>query len=320
MKKMNIIAAFCLLFFLTCIETAAKATGISIDKQGTYNKAIILVEQKEYTKALDEFLKIPDYKDSASWNYYCKGMIEIESANQLETDGYIDEAKPHIEKAAQYFLLLSQTEFEDSKKLSLYCSARQYELQRLHQKALDIYSTLLGVLDSDARYLRISNKEYLPTQAPKAIQPEMLDAIPAVFTKKIQTYWGPGSNYSKQDVLPINAEMEIYICGRENNYFLVEAKWENAKVRFWAPTLRINRSIDKQEQQVGVNPQYMYLTTDAVSYWGPGKDYLETGIIIDKGCRVTAYEAEGEYTMIEYSSVDNKSLMRMWVQTSFLGK
>ena len=271
-----------------------------------------------YQSAADEFSKIPGYADSGSWKYYCLGMADIETANDSERAGYISDAISRIESASRYFDLLAGIGFENSEALKQYCSARNYQLKGLTQTALDIYASLLGVLDSGERYWSIVEGTPMATQAPIQSHPPLFTPIAAHANRKTAIYFGPGDNYLTQEITSINADTKLSICAREGSYYLVEIKISSGKLRAWAPTIRITRDEDKTEVKIGEKPQNAKVINDAEALLGPGQDYLRSGYTLKKGTAVVAYESEGLYTMIQYKDTKRGKLVRLWLLTGNL--
>ena len=297
------------------------ADSVSIDKQTVYQNAISYVALGKYENALIQFEQIKNYSDSNSWANYCHGMVLIEDANSQESSGYKYLAYKSLEKAYHYFVLLSESKFQDSENLSRYCTARQFQLKGLPQPALDEYANLMGTLDSDERYFNIIEGIPLPTQAPDCILlPSFFPSIAAHPVQKIDTYYGPGTEYIKQDIVLINADSIIYICGREKNYFLLETQIEDGKIRLWAPTIRILRDEDKSEPQIGEKSRQATVLNEAEALMGPGEDYLKSGMIIKKGEKIIAFDSEGPYTMIEYNDKQSLKPVRLWYLTEYLSK
>ena len=295
--------------------------SVSLYKQTVYQRAITYVTLGMYENALNQFEQINNYSDSNSWANYCRGMIIIEDANRQESNGCIDLATKSIEKAYQYFILLSGSKFQDSENLSKYCTARQFQLKGLLQPALDEYANLMGTLDSDERYFNIIGGIPLPTQAPDCVTlPAFFPTISAHSVQKIETYLGPGTDYLMQDIVTINEDSKIYICGREKNYFLIETTKEDGKIRLWAPTVRILRDENISEPHIGENSRKATVLEESEALMGPGEDYLKSGIFIKKGERVIAFESEGLYTMIEYNDKQSLKPIRLWYLSEYLSK
>ena len=279
----RVLTALLALFLIKSYSTGF-ADGVSVDKQTVYQNATTYVMLGMYDNALNQFEQIKNYSDSNNWANYCRGMISIEDANRQESNGYINLAIKSIEKAYQYFKLLSGSKFQDSENLSRYCTARLYQLKGLPQPALDEFANLMGTLDSDERCFNIIGGIPLPTQAPDCIPlPAFFPTIAAHSVQKIETYWGPGTDYLKQDIVSINAESNISICGREKNFYLIETTKEDGKVRLWAPTVRILRDENKAEPQIGENSRRATVLNESEALMGPGEDYIKSGTKIQKG-------------------------------------
>ena len=309
MKKTALISL--LLLSLLINNTCYASSSLSVDKQSIYEEAILLVSWGEYAEALYLLEQAKNFSDSNKWADYCRGMIAIETANEYEKVGYRDKAISSLKDAVYRFSILPVSQFPDSEKLIRYCNARCNQLNGLFQPALDEYAELVGILDS---YERMKNLYIpLPTQVPKNVLPAFLPLIPAKAVKKINTYLGPGNNYSEQNYIEINQDSDISICGREQDYFLIEIITENGKLRLWAPTLRIVRTEDKPEPQIGSKSRKALILRDTKTFMGPGIDYIESEIMIKKGEKVLAYDTEGEFTMIEYSGNQTIKSIRLWV-------
>lgn len=309
MKK--IVLVLLLLSLILNNSVCYAGSGASVDKQTVYQSGIIYVSRGEYEEALRLLEQAQDYLDSNSWANYCKGMIAIEAANEYEKTGYREEAVASIEEAAYYFSMLPASLFPDGEKLKRYCSARLKQLQGLSQPAVNEYAKLFGILDSYERY---KNGDIpLPTQVPKSKLPAFLPLIPAKALRRIATYLGPGNDYAEQTILLINGESNIFICGKEKNYFLMEATTPNGKLRFWAPNLRIARAENTPEPQIGAKSKKAIVLKETKAFMGPGEDYIESGIMIKKGEKVLSFDSEGLYTMIEYNDGQTSKLIRLWV-------
>nr|MBQ4453926.1 hypothetical protein [Clostridia bacterium] len=316
----RIVFTILLILFLIIACSNGFTDGISVDKQTVYQNATTYVTLGMYDNALNQFEQIKNYSDSNSWANYCRGMIAINDANLQESTGYIDKAIESIEKAYRYFVLLSGSKFQDSENLSRYCTARRFQLKGLLQSALDEYAELMGSLDSDERYFNIIGGIPLPTQAPECKLSPSLPSIAAHSVQKIETYLGPGSVYLKQVIVSINVDSKIYICGREQNYFLIETIIDNGKIRLWAPTVRILRDENKSEPQIGEKSRKATVLKESEALMGPGEDYIKSGIIIKKGEKVISFESEGLYTMIEYNDKQSLKPVRLWYLSEYLSK
>ena len=124
----------------------------------------------------------------------------------------------------------------------------------------------------------------------------------------------------KQDIVSINAESNISICGREKNFYLIETTKEDGKVRLWAPTVRILRDENKAEPQIGENSRRATVLNESEALMGPGEDYIKSGTKIQKGEKVIAFESEGLYTMIEYNDKQSLKPVRLWYLSEYLSK
>ena len=296
------------------------AASLSVDKQSVYQRATNYVALGLYEKALEQFEQIKGFSDSNSWANYCRGMVAIQTADTLEGSGHIKEAGIALEKASQYFSLLSALQFNDSEQLYKYCNARRFQLGGLKQPALDEFKNLSGVLDSDERFFAILNNIPLPTQAPIEEIASPLPQIACHAAKRVDVFWGPGNEYLKNNKIQINAESSLCICGQEKSYYLLETTGKDGKIRIWGPTVRIVRDVDQEVPQIGKKSRSVYVLADAEARMGPGEDYIRSGIQLKKGEKVTAFEDEGRYTMIEYKDMNVSKPIRVWFPTEYLSK
>lgn len=315
--KTIILLFFIILFFL---HSVCLADTVATDKKSIYDKGITYVKLSMFQEAKEQFQQIMDYSDSRNWNYYCLGMIEITSANELENQGFLSDAASHIEKASQYFGLLAGIQFEDSANIKTYCTARSYELKGLFQKSLDIYSTLLGTLDSDNRYLRLSTNILLPTQAPKKENPSLLVPIPAHARKSIESYFGPSSEYAIQRIVKISPEIPIFVCAREKEFYMLETNLEDGLIRFWAPTLRIQIDSDIDIHEINGTVTKKLVIQNAECFFGPGEEYMKAGVVLETGSFVNMIEKEEEYAQIEIIDKESNQSIRVWVLSDCLNK
>ena len=322
MKK--ICAFFMVLsFLLTAVPVTASQIQVSksdiYDKALTYDKALAFVNLfDDYETALDLFTQLGSYKDSPNWKMYCMGKVAINNANELEMKGYISEAKEKIVQAVSYFEFLSPIDFNgNSKKLYIYCTARldEYGSQEISQAALDKFATLIGTEDSMERYIRLSQGIPLPTQAPYSIA---LPHIAAHASQSVDTYWGPGKRFLRQEIIQVNQYTELSICGKEGDYYLIEAETGKGKIRCWALARKIQKDSSDRESRIGTNGWRSTLNQTTSAYYGPGEQYLKTGFYVRQGTMVTAYDSEGKYTMIECDAPNSDSSVRIWVSTDCL--
>lgn len=288
-----------------------------------YESAMDCVLFEEYEEALALFEQLGAFADSANWKSYCAGMVAIRKAGELEKQGYIAEAKDEIQRAMQLFEFLSPIDFnQNSKRLYTYCLARTYELSRMDQKALDLFSELIGVEDSGERYDRLLHGIPLPTQAPSHEVPPVLHPIAAHVNETISTYLGPGPKYMVQEIVKVNKKTKLGICGKESSYYLIEVQTKKGLIRCWAPAHLIQRDESASEPRVGAKnkKRSCSLLETAQAYYGPGEQYSAADTLIEKGTKVTAYEAEGLYTMIECSLANQEKPVRVWVRTECLSR
>ena len=316
MKKTTLV--FLLLLSILSNSICYASSIVSVDKQSAYQDALASADQGDYAEALRLFEKASHYSDSDSWADYCRGMLAIESADAYEKAGYRNKAQESIRHASDFFSRLPVSQFPDSERLKRYCNARQNQLKGLLQPALDEYAEIEGILDSSERKKNIYVP--LPTQVPENVLPAFLPLIPAKAVKGISTYLGPGNKYSEHNLISINQDLDISICGREQDFFLIETISEKGKIRVWAPTVRIVRIEDKQEPQIGSKSRKAFILRDTKAFMGPGEDYIESEIVIKKGEKVLAFDAEGEYTMIEYSGSQTIKPVRLWIFSEDLSK
>ena len=299
----------------------AQATQLGMDKRAVYDDAMAyIVLVGNYEKALELFELLGSYADSPNWRLYCMGMIAIQTANELEAEGYINNAREEIERAISYFEFLSPIDFNgNSANLYTYCNARldEYSSNGVSQSALDKYAKLVGTEDSMDRYLRLMKGEVLPTQAPYTVA---LSTIPASAESNIETLWGPGKKYMRQEIVQVNQTTLISICGKENDYYLLEIQTDQYTLRCWALTRKIKPDISAKIPWIGENGWKSTLSKTVEAYYGPGQQYLQAPYILNEGTVVTAYESEGLYTMIEYLPDYSGKPVRLWVPSNALSK
>ena len=318
MKKVCVCLVI-LFIFLLVFPAYSSQTGI--DKRAIYNDALAYIElEDDYEKALELFEKLGSYTDSPNWRLYCMGMIAIRKANELEAQGFIQEAKEEIEQAISYFEFLSPIDFNGkSRNLYTYCNARldEYGSKGISQSALDKYATLVGTEDSLDRYLRLIKGEPLPTQAPHNVT---LSVVPARAESSVETLLGPGKKYMRLEIIQVDQYTKINICGKESDYYLIEVQKGNEIFRCWALTRKIQLDSSAEIPRVGMNGWKSTLGKSVQAYYGPGEQYAKTDFIIKQGTVVTAYESEGLYTMTEYSPDSSRKPARVWVKTDALSK
>lgn len=124
----------------------------------------------------------------------------------------------------------------------------------------------------------------------------------------------------KNDKIYINAESPICICGQEKGYYLLETTDKSDKIRFWGPALRFMRDEYQEIPQIAQKSRTAYILADAEARMGPGDDYLKAGISLKKGEKVTAFESEGFYTMIECKDARTSKPVRLWFLSEYLSK
>lgn len=313
---------------LSCFFSALAAASTSVDAASVYKQAKNYAELGAYEEALTKFEQISRYKDSRSWQDYCKAMIDISQANGLEEEGYLSDAKDKIMSAMSFFRPLANMSFEDSEKLYEYCSVRIAELGMLTQQAIDGYSKLYDVMDSADRYRRLINHVLLPTQAPSRKQlPSMLKTYAFRADRSVTPFQGPGSGYETFSNLRIDPNTDVGVCaverGKYSTYYMAETKTNRGKIRFWVMDLRLiplNEGQNDRLPEICKNPRNTFLSEAAEALLGPGESYCKANVIIPKGMKVTAFEAEDAYTMIECASGKKDKLMRVWVRTDCLAR
>lgn len=307
------------LFFCETLGHAASIDG-SLDKKTIYDNGKFYLSIGDYESALTCFERISGYADSASWKYWCQGMLEIEAADSLEEEGYLDQARAHIETATRFFTLLAGTAFEQSARYLQYCKARVFELKSLRQAALELYVNLFDILDSDVRYLRLISGISLPTQAPYFTLQPVLTGFPAHALRKTEVYQGPGREYARQTLININADMPLAVIASDGDFYLIETTEASEKIRCWIPKLRVLRDSQEELPQSPQKGKACCLIKQAETLYGPDETYKKTGGFIKAGARVTAFLEEGEYTMIEYLPADKTEFVRVWVLTESLSE
>ncbi len=321
MKQKCLIALIAILIFTNIICQAGSLSADNIANQEIYQNAKVYFLLGKYQNAADEFKKISGYADSSSWRYYCLGLADIETANEMEKAGYLNEAVGRIDNAADYFDPLAVIGFENSDALKKYCSARKYQAKGLTQTALDLYASLFGVLDSADRYWELTHPNptnLIPTQAPVEIIRPRLARIPAHVEKSIYTYLGPGSNYITQNFAAVNASSKLWVCAREGDYNLIEVETSSGTFRAWAPWLRIKPDSGIKEPMIGGTRRETQVSQDTEAMTGPGEHYMKSGFIIKKGTKVIAYEDEERYTMIQCNDPLTDRLVRVWIPSDSL--
>ncbi len=297
---------------------ACAGASPAVDKQSVYQTGQDYAALGMYQNALEQFERIPGYADAGSWRFYCEAMIALSQADDFEAYGYLSDAEACVDQALRYFEILANAGFRDSERLKIYCNARRYELKGLTQSALDLYAGLLDVRDSGDRYLNTLSGKALPTQAPVVEVVLAPSPVPAHITRRVTTYFGPGDSYREQALMPVGAGLAVGVCGRENGYCMIEITASNGKLRAWVPSIRVKRDEDRTEPEVGASPRKARVARATKALYGPGEGYIASPVTLAAGESVTAYEAEGDYTMIEYTDKKIRQPMRLWVPSSEL--
>lgn len=316
MKK---VCAFLIVLSILASALPAIASQVQVSKSDVYETAqAYVILFGDYESALELFGQLGSYADSATWKMYCMGMITIQKANELEQQGFIREAKEEITQAVSIFEFLSPVDFNNnSKNLFIYCNARldEYGSQGISQSALDKYATLVGTEDSMDRYLRLIQGIPLPTQAPYSVT---LGSVAAHTEASIDTFLGPGKRYLSQEMIQVNENTRLSICGKEGDYYLIEADTGRGKIRCWALARKIQPDSSANIPRIGTNGWKSTLSQPAQAYYGPGEQYIKADFSISQGTMVTAYDPEGEYTMIECPFQNLGKDGRVWVKTDYL--
>ncbi len=316
MKKLCAGVVWMLMLFSASFAFALQS---GLNEQALYEEAMVYMDlEMEYERALEIFEQLGAYSDSSHWKLYCMGKIAIQNANELEKSGFIREAKEEIQRAISYYEFLSPIDFnENSRKLYDYCNARldEYGNKGISQSALDKYAALIGTEDSMERFLRLQQGIPLPTQVPYTVT---LGAVPAYTESEIETLMGPGKRYAHQETVQVNQYTRISICGKESDYYLIEVQTGRERLRCWALARKIQTDYQSPIPRVGQNGWKSTLKKSVQASYGPGEQYTKTTYTIPKGTVVTAYEAEGLYTMIE--CFPEGKLVRIWVKTEALSR
>ena len=319
MKKLCAWAALLSILFSV---VPAFASQPEIDKESIYKKALAFVHLEEYELALELFenKELDSYADCSNWRMYCTGMAAIRKANDLEAEGHIREAEAEIRQALSIFEYLSPIDFNgNSGNLYTYCIARmdEYGSTEFPQKAFDLYAKLNGTEDSAERYFRLMRGGTLPTQAPYTVT---LGVVPAHAKSSIETLLGPAKKYMPQAILQVDQFVDLCICGKEGEYYLIEVRKDEICLRCWALARRIQADAAGDIPRVGVNGRKSTVEKLSQAYYGPGEEYAKFDYTISAGTIVTAYEAEGMYTMIECSPERLGKPVRIWVRTDALSR
>lgn len=300
--------------------TSSFAAQLGASKRALYEDALAYTELDDYEEALKLFEQLGSYADCSNWKMYCMGILAIRKANELEAEGFIREAKEEIGQAIAFFEFLSPIDFnEKSRNLYTYCNARldEYGSTGISQSALDKYASLIGTEDSMDRYLRLVNREALPTQAPYSVT---LSTVPGHTTAAIDMLLGPGKKYMRQEIIQVDQYSSLRICGKEGDYYLIEVQADGKCIRCWALARKIQVDSSAEIPRVGANGWKSTLMKSSSAYYGPGEQYAKAAYTIASGTVVTAYEAEGQYTMIECSADQTGKPVRIWVKTDALSR
>ena len=312
MKKMLLKTV--IVFFFSFMVFTAFASGVSIDKASIYERGLKFFSFGRYREAMEAFQQLDGYKDSASWKKYAEGFVEINEADDTEEAGYLTEAETHIRAAQNIFQRLSKQTFEDSSNMEKYCKAREFQINGLLQNALDLYSQISTTMDSWERYDDIINGKAIPTQAPVFLIPDRYFNISAHAVKKLNTYMGPGSKYLQQDLISIKSGLKFSICAKEEDYYMIEVEVGEDRIRCWGPQLYIHCDEKTDIPEIERSRKgFMIETVEGI--YGPGKEYLKTGIMVAQGTQVIAYSDEGRYTMVELTHPASGQPVRTWIPT-----
>ncbi|SNT94205.1 hypothetical protein SAMN06297421_104177 [Aristaeella hokkaidonensis] len=276
------------------------------------------MELENYADAVEAFRQTGNYEQSKTLLTYCQGMLLIQEANELEGKGYLYEMLGSLKNAESYFQLLSGIEYGESQKLLYYVQARQFEAKGLTQKAIDLYAELMGICDSDDRYLRLINGIVIqPVTTPSVIY-NKLTHIAAQVYQETHTYDGPGSSYSKNDTI-IFPDMFISIVGQSGEWYLVETTHDQYLIRLWVPKIRVLRK-EPTEPYVFNSCVNGIIKNSTDIYYGPGQEYLITEKVLEPGTPVTVIGEDGMYSLIEFVNETNQLPMCGWVTSVNLTK
>ncbi len=293
------------------LKEACIAHSTAVGKDA-YEYGTACMNVGNYADAYAYFAGAGTYEDSQLKMLYCQGMMAIEAANELESKG----TKPREELAAakSCFSNLSSVQYEGAENLYKYCWARECEINGNTQKAIDLFAELAGVFDSTERYRRLDRGEKLVLAEPAEKPPEKVTTVPGRALRSVDVYTGPGNQYQKIKDLKINAESEFVVCAEESGYYLIEMKIDKQMIRGWVQKERVIK--DDSVTIFGKTRRDTRLTKDVKLYYGPGNEYAQWDISLKKGTKITAYDAEDVYTMIEFTYDGVK--YRAWVKTENL--
>ena len=310
-------AWLCLLLLLPSLAAAVSSVD---DIKTLYEEGMTMVMLGDYEEAQTFFAQAGNYADAAAWQYYCDGMVHIAEADRWESQGQLHWAEESIQEAKQSFLLLKGMEFQDSAQLYSYCQARLYELRGLLQKAEDLFSTLLGTLDSGDRYLHIVQGVSLPTQAPEKEEVPCLESVPAHAGKHIVAYRGPGTAYAVENTVYIDSRSVFSVCGKAKNWYLAEmTQTRGRRIRFWLPSVSVVRDRDSGVKELDMYGRKAHLVKEQKAFAGPGSEYV-TAMRLPSGTELVVFIAEGQYTMAECVDPSTGEKRVVWVETDSVSK
>lgn len=280
-----------------------------------YDYAVYYMTQGDYEKAVESFQKAAPYGDSNKHIVYCQGMIYIEQANENEKKGY--KANKEIEAAKSAFMQLQDDEYEGANKLYKYAIARECEMNEFFQQAENLYSELVGVLDSNERLKLIKEgkrKHLVDFEKPSLSKWE---GPTAHVNRTVDLYAGPGKEYAQEKNYKVNAESDFILCAQEDDFYLIEIEVGEKKARFWVVKNRVfYDDTSAMLNDCGKKKAVSYTLLDSDVCYGPGEEYMKREEHLQMGQSVTVYEAEDEYSMVEY--VKNEKKYRGWILTESL--
>ena len=130
--------------------TAGVIIGINVPRSNKYNKAVELLEGKNYDEALNLFTELEDYKDSEDMVREVKYLMaldlfengEYEAAiKTFETLGYYKDALKNAETASE--------KLKDEQNAITYKNAVKLYNDKNYKKAYDAFASLKGYKDAD---------------------------------------------------------------------------------------------------------------------------------------------------------------------------
>lgn len=297
---------------LSAVKTQLTVPKI-ISVKAHYEDGMKYLEAGLYVEARDSFTKAGSYEDASFQLQFCEGMICLAEADEDEAAGYLKWAAEHTNEAKQHFILLQGVGFEGADKLAAYCEARACEYGGMYQPALDQFAELGVILDSVTRFERLAKKERLKEVEPPPTLPSLKSAVKGTVSRSANSYAGPGNKYAKESIVKIGAEQEVDVLGLEGEYYLIEIQKDKKLYRIWYPKMRVNVS---GVMKCGEKPRSVRLLEETEVFYGPGVQYASRGISLPRNMKMTAYEAEDIYSMIEYTLDGNT--YRGWVPTDKL--